>query len=180
MLDIDDSCNLLEERYNVLVDPELKSDSGMAVIDEKFPIKSIKDLKTMDKKLRNKDYEKSLVEKFLKVCDRRSSMTLKSDGLFLLSHIITDQCLNMCVWKGIKGYSKVPFVNFINMREFIFKVINQADETCSRKDVDIFLQHTAIKSSYQRLKRRKRYSEGRKWRMKTYRRIVREAKTKKN
>ncbi|XP_073952925.1 uncharacterized protein isoform X2 [Choristoneura fumiferana] len=122
--------------------------------DLKFPIESINDLETLENNLQDKNFELKLVTKFSKISGTNGMQTLRKFGIFLMSHIIKDECLHLCSWKGIKGCQKIPFVKFIRVRELIFKVVSLADKTCTYKDVDAFLQQSVIKHSNQRLKRK--------------------------
>lgn len=96
------------------------------------------------------------VAKFSKISGTNGLQTLRKFGIFLMSHIIKDECLSLCSWKGIKGCQKIPFVKYTRVRELIYNTVILADKTCTYKDVDEFLQQSVVKHSNQRLKRKKR------------------------
>ncbi|KAI8421134.1 hypothetical protein MSG28_008226 [Choristoneura fumiferana] len=67
--------------------------------DLKFPIESINDLETLENNLQDKNFELKLVTKFSKISGTNGMQTLRKFGIFLMSHIIKDECLHLCSWK---------------------------------------------------------------------------------
>lgn len=93
------------------------------------------------------------VKFFSRICGTSGMLKISKIGLQLTRCLFTDERLNQLTWKGIKGCTNVPFMNFIKTRNMFFKIIHLADNCCSAKDSDAFLQNSAIKHSGQRMKR---------------------------
>ncbi|CAH1641894.1 unnamed protein product [Spodoptera littoralis] len=128
-------------------------DEEIAQRNIQFPINSIKNLELLEDQLIDTNFEKVLVKKFSRICGTSGMLKISKIGLQLTRCLFTDELLNQLTWKGIKGCTKVPFMNFIKTRNLFFKIIHLADKCCSAKDSDVFLQNSAIKHSGQRMKR---------------------------
>lgn len=74
-------------------------------------------------------------------------------GLPVIKCFIKDELLSQYTWKGIKGSTKMAFVQYVKIRELFYKVAHLADKSCTFSDSDSFIQNSAIKHSGQRLKR---------------------------